>query len=174
MENNLPLEKKKQDMNIPFNLFMYVLHDRKKKFFQILSQTSEATKKSKIPNFFDFANEKLRGKFVFKDVLNFIDTNFSFSYSPFSVGELENTDASKTTGSCKVLAYAKLLWGENISAKEILELFAEHYNSLFEEKDGNKVLTEWTNHPNIRELIKHWMDEVTFHWNFPLTPKIKK
>lgn len=121
------------------------------------------------PNFFD----TIKWEFTFKDVLIFIDENFDFNYSPFSIWNLKNRDPAKTTGSCKVLAYAHLLW-PNISPRWVLDLFWEHYNSLFEERDGKKVLKNGIDHPNIRALITHWLEWVKFEWDFPLTPKVKK
>jgi hypothetical protein len=38
---------------------MYILHDRKRRFFDVLGKSSESIKDQEIPNFFDFMNEKL-------------------------------------------------------------------------------------------------------------------
>ena len=180
---------------------MYILHNRKRKFFDVLGKSSESIKDQEVPNFFDFATEKLWWKFVFKDVLNFIDIHFNFSPVRFSIGEIDDTkegitrstdwnwndifinngevvwidnkNPEKTAGSCKVLAYAKLLWPKT-SPLWVLHLFWEHYNSLFGENDWKKVFIYWKNHPNIRALIKWGLDKVQFEWNNPLTPKTKK
>ncbi len=110
-----------------------------------------------VPNFF----ETVDWEFTFQDVLKFIDTYFDFTYSPFSIWELKNTDPWKTTGSCKVLAYAKFA---GLSWRGVLDLFWEHYQSV-------KSNPDWSDHPNIRALIKHGIDMVNFGWDFPLTPK---
>lgn len=108
---------------------------------------------------------ELPAEFTFKDVLGWIDAHYDFSYTSFTVGELENTDAWKTTGSCKVLAYAKLLGASSISQRGILDLFAEHYTDVLSKPND-------TNHPNIRALMQFGIDGVVFHWENPL--KLKK
>ena len=108
---------------------------------------------------------ELPAGFTFKDVLGWIDAHYDFTYTPFTVGDIENSNASNTTGSCKVFAYAKLLGASNISQKGILDLFAEHYVDVWKNSSD-------TSHPNIRAFMKCGIDGVVFHWENPL--KLKK
>lgn len=124
--------------------------------------TAQATKN--LLNGQPYIYDDLKDGFTFNDVITWIDTHYDFTYIPFSVGALENTDTSKTTGSCKVLAYAKLVWPK-LSQVGALDLFAEHFTNVKETPEG-------TNHPNIRALMKCGIDGVVFHWENPL--KLKK
>lgn len=98
-------------------------------------------------------------KHVFADTLAFIAEHYDYQPQAFSNGPVEST-AGQNEGSCKTLGLAKL---EGLSDEEALLAFGEHYRSVVATPQG-------TDHANIRALIAHGLDGVTFSAE-PLTRK---
>lgn len=82
------------------------------------------------------------GQLLFKDVLAFIDTHYSYTPIEFSNGEVVNP-AGTNEGSAKVFSLAKL---HGLDAIDTLTLFAEHYQAVLATPDGN-------DHANIRNFM---------------------
>lgn len=94
----------------------------------------------------------LRSKeIVFKDVLAFIDSSYECKTSAFKNG-LQNNAENENQGSARVLYFAKI---NNLSKEDTLELFAEHYNSVLANPDGN-------DHQNIRQFQINGWNTVSF------------
>jgi hypothetical protein len=87
----------------------------------------------------------------FKDVLEFIETDYLHQPTAFKNGDTYN-EATQNQGSAKVFAFAKL---NNLDAAETLYLFAEHYQAVL------ATPTE-TNHQNIRQFMVHGWQDITF------------
>lgn len=84
------------------------------------------------------------GAFCFDDVISFIDDHYRYTPTAFTNGTLSNA-AGTSEGSCKVFGFAKL---HNLSQKDTLSLFCEHYKAVLTHPNG-------IDHPNIREFL-HW------------------
>lgn len=80
----------------------------------------------------------------FKDVISTIDAWFDFTPTGFKNGEISN-QADQNQGSAKVFSFAQL---HHLSEKETLTLFAEHYESVLNNPEGN-------DHQNIRQFMKY-------------------
>jgi hypothetical protein len=96
---------------------------------------------------------------VFTEVLAAIDTEFDFTASAFSNGELRNS-ALENQGSCRVLSFAHQA---GLSEIHTLSLFAEHYRSVLADPQGD-------NHANIRQFMQRGWRGVSF----AQTPLIKR
>ncbi|AWV97353.1 HopJ type III effector protein [Arcticibacterium luteifluviistationis] len=99
--------------------------------------------------------EKIKSKpesVQFKEVIDFIDTNYTFTPAAFKNGETQN-EAGQNNGSCKVFAFGLL---NQLSKDETLACFGEYYR-----KDvlGNP---EATDHQNIRNFMKSGWEGVKF------------
>lgn len=87
-----------------------------------------------------------RRDFQFQEVMAAIDGAYQFTPTAFVNGEVNN-GADQNQGSCKVFAFAKL---KGLSEAETLRLFAEHYQHVLAEPDGDA-------HQNIRAFMhKGW------------------
>lgn len=87
----------------------------------------------------------------FADTLAFIDANYQYTPSAFYNAGLHNPVGSNQ-GSCKILGLALL---EGFSSQDTLLAFGEHYRWVL-------AHPERTEHPNIRQLIKHGLSAVHF------------
>ena len=92
-----------------------------------------------------------RNEIVFKDVISFIENNYSYTPSAFKNGKQLNAE-NENQGSAKLLYFSKM---NNLSKDETLKLFAEHYHSVLESPDGN-------DHQNIRQFMQNGWETVSF------------
>ena len=88
----------------------------------------------------------------FSETLHVIDSNFEFTPTAFTNGELQNA-AGQNSGSCKLFAFAKK---QGFNKEETLACFGDYY---FEEvlKDVNGG-----GHQNIRNFIKTGFEGLSF------------
>lgn len=88
----------------------------------------------------------------FTDTISVIESNYIFTPTAFKNGDLNN-NAGENSGSCKLLAFAKL---QGFSKEETLACFGSYY---FEDvlKDPNG-----TGHQNIRNFMKTGFDGLVF------------
>jgi len=88
----------------------------------------------------------------FTETISVIESNYIFTPTAFKNGDLNNT-AGENSGSCKLLAFAKL---QGFSIEETLACFGSYY---FEDvlKDPNG-----TGHQNIRNFMKTGFDGLVF------------
>ncbi|MDO4699269.1 MAG: HopJ type III effector protein [Moraxella sp.] len=84
------------------------------------------------------------GTLVFKDVLAFIDANYTYRPVEFYNGEVHNA-AGSNEGSAKVFSLAKI---HGLNQSDTLKLFAEHYKAVLDTPSG-------TDHANIRNFIHY-------------------
>lgn len=91
-------------------------------------------------------------KIEFNDVIELIDELYEFTPVQFSNGDLVN-EAGQSSGSCKILAFAKLL---RLNEQQALYCFGSYYH--------NDVLKHPNNmdHPNIRNFMKSGWEGVAF------------
>lgn len=87
----------------------------------------------------------------FKEVLAFIERNYSYSPSGFKNGNLYNTE-SENQGSARVLYLAFL---KGLTKEDTLVLFGEHYSSVLSNPEG-------VDHQNIRQFLQHGWPGVSF------------
>ncbi|MDB5116843.1 MAG: HopJ type effector protein [Mucilaginibacter sp.] len=87
----------------------------------------------------------------FTDVIQFIETYYQHQPTAFKNGDAYN-EATQNQGSAKVFAFAQL---HNLSAKDTLYLFAEHYHSVLANPNA-------TDHQNIRQFMAHGWPGVVF------------
>lgn len=95
----------------------------------------------------------------FKEVMQTIDTEYSFTATRFTNGTQINS-ANENNGSCKILAFAKL---HELSAPETLYLFGDYYRIDVLENPNAQ------DHQNIRQFMQHGWDGVQFD-HAPLAP----
>jgi hypothetical protein len=93
---------------------------------------------------------------MFIDTQNMItkwaeDNKYIYSANGFSVGDVYN-DLNGNQWSAKILSYAKI---NNLSLKETLNLFEEHYQDVLNNPNVDT-------HKNIRALIKNGLEKVKF------------
>ena len=88
---------------------------------------------------------------VFTEVLAAIDAEFEFTPMAFTNGPLNNS-AEQNQGSCKVFSFANQA---GLSAPQTLLLFAEHYQSVVADPEGDA-------HGNIRQFMKTGWQGVSF------------
>lgn len=91
------------------------------------------------------------GSIAFKDVLEFIDARYQHQPTAFKNGEAYN-GATQNQGSAKVFSFAQL---NNLSKKDTLFLFAEHYQAVLNTPDA-------TDHQNIRQFMAHGWSGIAF------------
>ncbi|WCD83975.1 hypothetical protein KPP03845_100295 [Streptomyces xanthophaeus] len=91
------------------------------------------------------------GEHEFADTLAFVTAHYEYQPQAFRNGELENA-AGENEGSCKTLGLALL---EGLSDQEALLAFGEHYRKVLATPDD-------TDHGNIRNLIAHGLEGVSF------------
>ena len=89
---------------------------------------------------------------IFSDVIAYIDTNYNFTPTHFTNGNMVN-EAGQNNGSCKIFSFAML---HNLTQDQTLALFGDYYR-----KDvlGNP---EGTDHQNIRNFMQSGWDGVKF------------
>ncbi|UYW00811.1 HopJ type III effector protein [Flavobacterium agricola] len=88
---------------------------------------------------------------IFNDVLAHIENLYEAQPTAFTNGSLKN-EGTQNQGSARVLFFAKK---EGLSANDTLCLFAEHYQAVLNDPDGEA-------HQNIRQFMQHGWDGVTF------------
>ena len=84
------------------------------------------------------------GSLLFKDVLAFIEANYTYTPVEFHNGEAHNP-AGTNEGSAKVFSLAKI---HGLNQLDTLKLFAEHYQAVLDTPHG-------TDHANIRNFIHY-------------------
>jgi hypothetical protein len=95
----------------------------------------------------------------FVEVIVTIDALYQYTPTTFKNGTAFN-EANQNQGSAKVFYFAKL---HQLSASDTLLLFAEHYQSVLDNPEGD-------DHQNIRQFMNHGWGGIEFK-NVPL--KIK-
>ncbi|NJX13915.1 HopJ type III effector protein [Tamlana crocina] len=89
---------------------------------------------------------------VFSETMDVIEANYEFTPTAFKNGDLENK-AGENSGSCKLLAFAKL---QDLSKEETLACFGQFYfDEVLNDPNGN-------GHQNIRNFMKTGFDGVSF------------
>lgn len=101
----------------------------------------------------------LQDDYAFSETLAFVAAHYDYQPSAFRNGDVDNA-AGQNEGSCKTLGLALL---EGLSLDEALRAFGEHYRSVLATPEGN-------DHGNIRALMSHGLEGVTFE-QAPLTRK---
>ena len=87
----------------------------------------------------------------FAEVIETIDTNYSFTPSFFKNGDVVNEE-NQNNGSCKVFSFAKM---HQLSEKETLFLFGEHYQKVLQTPSD-------ADHQNIRNFMKFGWNGIVF------------
>lgn len=94
----------------------------------------------------------------FSETLQVVDSNFEFTPTAFTNGELQN-EAGQNSGSCKLLAFAKM---QGFTKEETLACFGDYYfEEVLKDVKGN-------GHQNIRNFIKTGFEGLSFEGE-PLT-----
>lgn len=91
---------------------------------------------------------------VFSEVIDSIDSYYSFTPTSFTNGELSN-EAGTNNGSCKVFSFAK---EQSLNVSETLFLFGEHYQKVL-------LTPNDEDHQNIRNFIKFGWEGISFSGN---------
>jgi hypothetical protein len=91
------------------------------------------------------------GTVKFSEVLTFIETYYQHQPAAFKNGGAYN-EVTQNQGSAKVFSFAQL---NNISKEDTLYLFAEHYQSVLDTRDG-------IDHQNIRQFMAHGWQGIAF------------
>ena len=91
---------------------------------------------------------------VFSEVIDSIDSYYSFTPTSFTNGELTN-EAGTNNGSCKVFSFAK---EHSLNVSETLFLFGEHYQKVL-------LTPNDEDHQNIRNFMKFGWEGVQFPGN---------
>ncbi|MFF7705887.1 HopJ type III effector protein [Pseudomonas sp. NPDC007930] len=104
-----------------------------------------------MPDLNSFRASLETGENAFADTLAFVAEHYDYTPTAFSNGPVSSS-AGQNEGSCKTLALAKL---EGLSSTEALLAFGEHYRSV-------KATPEGSDHGNIRALIAHGLEGVSF------------
>lgn len=87
----------------------------------------------------------------FATLIEYIDSIYQHSPTAFRNAEIENLD-TENQGSAKVFAFAKI---HNLDVEQTLSLFAEHYQSVLANPNGD-------NHQNIRQFMANGWDGIAF------------
>lgn len=88
----------------------------------------------------------------FKDTMDVIEANYSFTETAFTNGNTTN-EAGKNSGSCKLFAFAKL---NNLNKEETLACFGDYYRvDVLQNPDGD-------DHQNIRNFMQFGWDGISF------------
>ncbi|XCF06405.1 HopJ type III effector protein [Tamlana crocina] len=89
---------------------------------------------------------------AFSETMDVIEAHYQFTPTAFKNGDLENK-AGENSGSCKLLAFAKL---QNLSKEETLACFGQFYfEDVLKDPNGN-------GHQNIRNFMKTGFDGLSF------------
>lgn len=96
-------------------------------------------------------NELKSNSRTFKEVLEFIERDYSHQPTAFKNGEAHN-EATQNQGSAKVFAFAQL---NGLNEKDTLYLFAEHYQAVLSNPGG-------ADHQNIRQFMAHGWAGIVF------------
>ncbi len=91
------------------------------------------------------------GDAKFVDVITYIENRYNHIPTGFMNGAQYNS-ASENQGSAKVLYFAKLT---DLNQQDTLRLFAEHYDAVCIDPDGD-------NHQNIRQFMLNGWEGVSF------------
>lgn len=103
------------------------------------------------PELTTFLTELKANTYSFKDVLEFIETDYLHEPTAFKNGDTYN-EATQNQGSAKVFAFAKL---NNLDTADTLYLFAEHYQAVL-------ATPTYNNHQNIRQFMVHGWQGIVF------------
>lgn len=88
----------------------------------------------------------------FSDTMTVIETNFKFTPTTFTNGDLTN-EAGQNSGSCKVFAFAIK---EGLTKEEALACFGSYYfDEVLQEPNGD-------GHQNIRNFMKTDFEGLSF------------
>jgi hypothetical protein len=88
---------------------------------------------------------------AFTEVVKFIETYYRHQPTAFKNGDVYN-EATQNQGSAKVFAFAQL---NDLDSADTLYLFAEHYQSVLANPDGN-------DHQNIRQFMTYGWPGIVF------------
>lgn len=88
----------------------------------------------------------------FSETIALIESLYNFTPTAFTNEDLHN-EAGKNSGSCKILAFAKM---HKLSKDAALACFGKYY---FDEVLGDP---DGSGHQNIRNLIEHGLEGVSF------------
>lgn len=89
---------------------------------------------------------------LFSEVIEYIDSKYSFSPTLFTNGETVN-EANQNNGSCKLFYFAKM---QKLSKEQTLHLFGDFYRiDVLKNPEG-------TDHQNIRNFMKFGWDGIDF------------
>jgi hypothetical protein len=99
----------------------------------------------------DFLSQVKDQNLPFTEIIQYIENNYKVIPTAFQNGDAYNSE-TQNQGSAKVLYFAKLL---NLSKEDTLLLFAEHYQSVLADPEGD-------NHQNIRQFMKNGWEGVRF------------
>lgn len=89
---------------------------------------------------------------AFSETMDVIEAHYEFTPTAFKNGDLENK-AGENSGSCKLLAFAKL---QNLSKEETLACFGQFYfEDVLKDPNGN-------GHQNIRNFMKTGFEGLSF------------
>lgn len=97
----------------------------------------------------------------FRDVIEIIDTHYTFTPTPFRNGKLRNL-AGENSGSCKLFSFAQQL---SLTKEQTLWCFGDYYRvDVLQNPEAE-------NHLNIRNFIQYGWSGVEFEGK-ALAPKI--
>ncbi|MCC8409292.1 HopJ type III effector protein [Mucilaginibacter sp. UR6-1] len=88
---------------------------------------------------------------LFAEVIEFIESYYEHQPTAFKNGDVYN-EAAQNQGSAKVFAFAQL---NELSAEDTLYLFAEHYQSVLNDPQGE-------GHQNIRQFMANGWAGIAF------------
>ncbi|MDW5289518.1 HopJ type III effector protein [Formosa sp. PL04] len=89
---------------------------------------------------------------VFSDTMDVIESNFEFTKTAFTNGDLNNK-SGENSGSCKLFSFAKL---QGFTKDETLSCFGQfYYIDVLEDPEG-------AGHQNIRNFIKTGFEGLQF------------
>lgn len=88
---------------------------------------------------------------AFAQVIEFIDTYYKHQPTAFKNGDTYN-EKTQNQGSARVFAFAQL---NNLSAKDALYLFAEHYRAVLATPTAS-------DHQNIRQFMMNGWEGISF------------
>jgi hypothetical protein len=91
------------------------------------------------------------GSIMFNQVIEFIETYYQHQPTAFKNGDVYNEE-TQNQGSAKVFAFAQI---NSLSAEDTLYLFAEHYQSVLANPNGE-------DHQNIRQFMANGRQEIEF------------
>ena len=88
---------------------------------------------------------------VFSEVIDSIDSYYSFTPTSFTNGELTN-ESGINNGSCRVFSFAK---EQNLDVSQTLFLFGEHYQKVLQTPTDD-------DHQNIRNFMEFGWEGIQF------------